>query len=50
MRVIFECTGQIFVTRGATVIFSLWDLMQETNMANEGLRGLIRPKSGFPAF
>lgn len=50
MSVIFEYTGQIFVTYSARVIFSLWDLMQETNMANEGLRGLISPKSGFPAF
>lgn len=46
----FECTGQIFVTPGATVMFSLWDPVHETNVANEGLRGLISPKAGFPAF
>lgn len=48
--VISECTHQLFVTHGATVIFSFRDLMQESNMANEELRGLISPKSGFPAF
>lgn len=45
-----KSSGQIFVTHSATLIFSPWNLMQETNMANEGLRGLISPKSGFPAF
>lgn len=48
--VISECAHQLFVTHGAAVIVSFWDLMQESNVANEELRGLISPKSGFPAF